>query len=520
MQAQADEVREIPRTPPFQVCLLVFVLASLLVLPFVLSLGMTKNLSHDEHQHVAAGALIAREGLLPYRDFPHFHTPYLAFAYAALFRMSDHLVMAARLLSVGCATALLGMLGAIAYSLFWARGRGFATLACAGTVLLGLTTTLFSQTAGHAWNHEPSLFLVVLAFLAHVAGLRAARSGWFVVSGLLLGLAIGTRLTCAPLVAPFGLALLLYPTAGWRWGRVLGFSGGLLLGLAGLFYFFAIVPEQTYFGNFDFAKVNITYRLASGEPRTMTLLTKLRFFFKVIVRLDAGLFLAGLLPLLAVFLALRGTAQRLRFELRFLLLLLPFLFLGSFVPSPLFDQYFLPLVPFLLLIGLYALASIPPESPWFRRTWAVGAAAVLLSLGMGWHGYRDLPDVFVLRKWDVLNMHARAQQLRSSIPRGRILTLAPIYPLEAGLSIYPAFSTGSVSWRVSPFVEPAKAARLGMISQASLEQALHDAPPQGVLLGVENIGEDLLSQYAHRHGYTPVPVPLDEGSKLWVEQRK
>ena len=191
---------------------LVFLVVSALVFPLVLGLGMTRGLSHDEHQHVAAGALIAREGLLPYRDFPHFHTPYLAFAYALLFRVSDHLLIAARLLSVLCATAILGVIGSIAYHLFRDRGKRFAALVCAGSVLLALTTRLFTETSGHAWNHEPSLFLALLAFAAHLAGLRSPGPRWFVASGALLGLAIGTRITCAPLVAPFGLALLFYPT--------------------------------------------------------------------------------------------------------------------------------------------------------------------------------------------------------------------------------------------------------------------------------------------------------------------
>src|SRR5437867_13395193 len=96
----------------------VFVIVAALVLPFVLTLGMTTGLSHDEHQHVTAGAVIAREGLLPYRDFPHFHTPYLPFLYALLFRATDHLLLAGRLFSVASSTAMVALLGSVAYSLF------------------------------------------------------------------------------------------------------------------------------------------------------------------------------------------------------------------------------------------------------------------------------------------------------------------------------------------------------------------------------------------------------------------
>jgi hypothetical protein len=495
-------------------CVPVFFLVCAFALPAVLGLGMTRGLSHDEHQHVAAGALIAREGLLPYRDFPHFHTPYLAYAYALLFCVTDHLLNAARLLSVLSATAMVGLVGTVAYHLFRERGKRFASLVCAGSMLLALTTTLFTETTGRAWNHEPSLLLSVLAFLAHVAGLRSARVGWFVASGALLGLAIGTRITCAPLIAPFGLALLLYPTCGWHRGRIIAFAIGMFLGLAGLIYFFVVAPEQTFFGNFDFARINIIYRFATGEPRTMTLLTKLRFFFKVIVRPDAALFVAGLLPLLAAYLANRRTDRRIRFELRFLLLLLPFVLIGALAPSPLFDQYFYPLVPFLLLTGLYAFASIRMESRWFRGTLRVGAAAVLLSAAMGVRAYADFGDFFALKKWRGTKLHEEVKELRSHVSRGPILTLAPIYPLEAGLAIYPSFSTGAFAWRISPYVEPAKAVRLGIVSPATLEQMLKVAPAAGVLVGLEKTGEQPLAGYAARNSYEA--VTLADKSQLWV----
>src|SRR5207248_10562117 len=56
-----------------------------LVLALVLTLGMTKRLDHDEHQFISSAVLLARDGLLPYRDYPYFHMPYLIAVYAALF---------------------------------------------------------------------------------------------------------------------------------------------------------------------------------------------------------------------------------------------------------------------------------------------------------------------------------------------------------------------------------------------------------------------------------------------------
>src|SRR5205085_8843685 len=64
----------------------------------LLSRSMHHDLDHDEHQFVASAALLARRGLLPYRDYPYFHTPGLVFVYAAIFKTcTSHLLLGARL---------------------------------------------------------------------------------------------------------------------------------------------------------------------------------------------------------------------------------------------------------------------------------------------------------------------------------------------------------------------------------------------------------------------------------------
>ena len=54
---------------------------------------------HDEHQFVASATLLARHGLLPYRDYPYFHVPYLVFVDAGLFRITPYLLLAAQFFS-------------------------------------------------------------------------------------------------------------------------------------------------------------------------------------------------------------------------------------------------------------------------------------------------------------------------------------------------------------------------------------------------------------------------------------
>lgn len=490
----------------------VFGLIVVLVFPLVLGLGMLRNLDHDEHQHLAAGALLAREGKVPYRDFPHFHTPYLALVYGALFRTTDRLLLAARLFSVGCATAMLGLLGTAVWALFRERVPGRALPAALLAVTLALATSLFAHTTGRAWNQEPALLFAFLAFLVH-AHAASRRWLWGIgLSGLLLGVAIGFRITYAPLLAPFGIALWFGGFAPSKWlGPAVCFGAGLAIGLSGLIYFFAIAPEQTWFGNFEFARMNVTYRLATGEPRTMTLPKKLRFFFKEVVRPDWPLFV-GFVG------SLGGTRRAWRswpFALRFLLLTLPFLLYGSIAPSPVFDQYFYPFVPFLILGAALALREIPHGSVWFPRAGWFAVVMTLVAVGLGARAYRRLHDLPKVADWAPMELHEEARQLHALLPPGRVLTLAPERVIEGGGTIYPAFGTGPFAWRISGFVEPARAARLGLITPQTLTAALEADPPAAIILGDEPRWEQPLTDYAAAHGY--VRTPWENGKRaLWL----
>ena len=83
------------------------VLAGCLV--FVFSRTMQRALDHDEHQFVASAVAWSRDGLLPYRDFPHFHMPYLVWLYGLGDLLTGRPYLVARLLSVAGAVATLGL---------------------------------------------------------------------------------------------------------------------------------------------------------------------------------------------------------------------------------------------------------------------------------------------------------------------------------------------------------------------------------------------------------------------------
>ena len=82
------------RLAPFSFRFLIL-FSALTILLLLFARAMFKRLDHDEHQFIASAALLARRSLLPYRDYPHFHMPYLIVIYAMLLKLTDHLLLAA-----------------------------------------------------------------------------------------------------------------------------------------------------------------------------------------------------------------------------------------------------------------------------------------------------------------------------------------------------------------------------------------------------------------------------------------
>src|SRR5258708_25884392 len=109
LSTDADAPSRRPR-----ISLLFFAIAFLLVF----ARSMFAALEVDEHSFVTTGALLARRSLLPYRDYHYNHMPTLILVYAGLFRMTDHLLLAARAFSALCAALTSVVIFRVAYGAF------------------------------------------------------------------------------------------------------------------------------------------------------------------------------------------------------------------------------------------------------------------------------------------------------------------------------------------------------------------------------------------------------------------
>jgi hypothetical protein len=477
--------------------------------------AMVEVLSHDEHQFVAAGWLLGEEGLLPYRDFPFHHLPNLALLYAVLGRLTPALLLNARLLSAafGLGTAVL----LYAYARRSLRGLGiWAEWALASCAVLALVLSpLFRYTSGRAWNHALPSLLSLAALWFHLAAGRSERPGRWLASGLLLGAAVGARASFLALLVPFGwFAYRSEGLAGGTGRRGLLYSlAGTFVGLAPALLFAAIAPRHFVYGNFIYPLQNAQYRRLLQHDDAMTLPSKLGYFSEEVL-LDPPHLLLAAAGIGLAWRALRGRPRErepgpARNETWLAAASSAALLVGGLIPTPSWYQYFYAPLPFALLA---LVTSLPRALPSPRAALAsaglfAGALVIMRAGSLGELGLLARPD-----DWEPLRVHRLGQAVRAQVGGGPILTVAPIVPLEGGLEIYPAFATGSLTWRVSPFMAAAARQEYGVIAPADLAAYLEAEPPSAILTGFEfdNEGFSLddpgglelpVEEYAREHGY-------------------
>jgi len=494
---------------------------------FALLLGanMQKSLDHDEHQFIAGGALLAQKGLLPYKDYAYFHMPYLAFAYAAIFKITAYRLLAARVFSTACAWLMLIAILLLAWRLFRGRHLLLRSLLSLGSAGLILTNPLFVYTSGKAWNHDATVLLILLAFLA--SGRSVKQNGcpkWLFLSGLLLGLATGVRLSAAPLALPF-LLMTLWPAPKPRSGtlrRPMTFGLGLLVGLLPAAFLFVLAPRQFLFGNLGYPHYNTLYRQQVGfvagdvSVIAMSIGGKLRYLARYVFSSPGNLLLLLAFVFFALYMPLTDLHRPgpYRFELTLSLLLIPFLLIGSFAPTPAFFQYFYALVPFALLSILYAMADLRERKA--KQNWSLALWVLILTLSCayGIKAYESIHTLFTPDDWLPMQVHRSGREIAEMVGAEPVLTLSPIFPLEGQVDIYPEFATGVFAWRVAPLVPYDTRREMGIISPTELTDLLASKPPGGILVGDEGGLEQPFVDYAEQNGYEA--RPLDDGHTLWV----
>ncbi len=495
----------------------ILVLVSALIFVALVLRILNYEMRKDEQLYVPPVSLL--DGSSLYRDFFYNHTPGSAWLFYGIGKLTggEHLLLAGRLGVLLGWIVLIAAIAGIGYALTRAR------LVTWCIVVLALANELFlSQPGMTATNNLLPLPLSLLGLGLFILAIRddEARPWLCGAAGFFLALAVAFKISAVAFILPAAVAAFLLPRAlvlrdRLRRGVLPMALGGLVGGLPVLYY---LATDPTRF----LAHVvryhtgpHASYMRLPGiadDGAAISPAAKLMLAYDI--WLSAGVAVA-LVAVAALVLAVArptdragdATAARLRDPALFVLGAALCGMVFAFIPTPGFPQYFaLPLICIPLALAVLYGGLAPARRPPFETVLlaATVVALVVVAPRLG----QFLPRAAHPERWTVMRVHddgrAIAARMQAAGAAGKVATLAPIYPLEGGLAVYPELATGPFAYRTGDITPPALAAQYRMTSPKTVGALLAADPPAALLLGFDAELEQPLLAYAEANGYQPV----------------
>ena len=181
------------------------------------------------------------------------------------------------------------------------------------------------------------------------------------------------------------------------------------------------------------------------------------------------------------------------------------------IAPPAFPQYFVPPLAGLPVLVALAIRSLPASArPVLLRALPAGIVLMLaVALPRLATGLADLRHPDRLTPARLSEGAAALSRLAApdGFATGPVATLSPLYPLQAGLPVYPELATGPFLWRVADHIAPELRAAYVMAGPQDLPQLFGKRPPAAILTGFDAMVEAPLEAWARANGYEPRPVP-------------
>lgn len=502
------------------------VIAGAVLALVLLVFAIGRGYNHDEEQFIAAGVL-AMDGTI-YRDFIYLQTPLYAELLGAVFTLfgdDGGYFLAARLLTWVLTLACCALLWQQAFRLTRNHLVGL------GTTLLFVTSTAVLAGIDSSRNDMAPCAAGIAGILLtlHALDRETMRRRTLALAGLLLALAVGLKLSW--FFAPLGVMLYVVLLDAERPVRsrllntalplMLGGTAGLILILSyavgawegfveGIFAYHVETPlawhrmigRESYFGAEHLAEF-LNRRVLSDT-------------------VFAGLILIAI-TLVAARQATLGPAirERLRGSRASLILLLAVLALiTGLLPRPPYIQYFHPFAALLALAAPFLFHALAPMCT-ARNSVFAGAVIVGCLPGAALLA-QATPKLLTPERWMVTRVAEASTSIRGELiaagTDGPVLTLSPIFVLEAGLEIYPELSAGPFFYRTGARLDPAEVEALNGVTPETLDSLLREQPPAAILVGKEpKLLEQRFIDYAVANGFQERRVPRFSDLRLWVK---
>lgn len=468
----------------------------------LISIGMCRLIDDDEGSYLLASQL-AMQGRIPYHDFAFCQmplTPYFYGAWIALFGTSWY---AARMLSAILTTGLSVLL--YIETERQAENRISALLA----VVLFISSSLVFGWCTLIKTYGLSMLFSFGAYmLADRACSEPRPASGSIVSGLLLGLATDTRLFYISLFPLFVLALLSAGPIDRRKRNAMLFAGGYVAAMLPLIAFLFVDAPAFWFGNLGIHAIRTKYGLIGNMTEKIAVVLRL-----VGLQTAEGGTSFQTLALLALNVSLFSYTRVKRIRVFLSLWIVLALGLVSLVPTPVYIQYFVTLVPFsivnailFLTIMWRTLKTIPLAQyvwTWMTVVLAVTyvAAAPLdacnyIGLASPWQLWPD--GEIRARRIDTIT-HVTTAVDALTQPGERVFSTWPGYAVGAHWQLPRGLESNLGSIKMGE-VSAVNLDAVGMMSRQTAEDLLRKHAVRVVVIGLLQTTWDLL-EVALGNGY-------------------
>ncbi|MHC4155703.1 MAG: hypothetical protein ACYST6_12380 [Planctomycetota bacterium] len=455
--------------------------------------GMTKPLGRDEQMYCTAGVLLA-QGKAIYTDFSYpSQMPCHPLLYAGLFRAfnTQHYLLVGRLTSVVCDILVMLLIVAIYRKVFGTFRTSGILLALAGAAMY-VFNPLVDYANGYAWNHDVVILCVILSFYLFVHTDSADRPKiWSTaVIGTLLTLATCMRITTALVQVLFFFFLLTRPAASakQRLKVVLPFLIATVLMLlwpawvilgAWRPFLLNLVRIPTLYGEW-LHEIGMVH----SKPELIYACLTTPGYLLLIVT-------AVCVCLMAFRQRRKMTVSCTRSMLLAVLLVLTF-FVIALIPPTMWRQYLATPVPFIIVGLAYPLRYLRTlggdknaQQHFHASAGLTAVCAIVAVVSYPVVLYRT-PVLLAPEAWVPIRLHRTSEDIaQQARPPKRALTLAPLFALEGGCTIYSELSAGPIVYRIADSLTPAERATTHTVGPEALPVLIESRPPSVVLLGVE-----------------------------------
>lgn len=352
-----------------------FVIAFGIQLAFFIPLSLNRIIAGDEGFYLIAAREVTY-GALPYLDFFYPQMPFLPFVYGGWMEVFGASWKSARIFAALMSAAigwLLFLRVATLYGIRW----GYLSLCLFSTSQFVFPWYLIAK------SYSLSTLLLFGSYVVFVNRLSMPTKLQYALAGLLLGLAVNTRLYFGATLIVFGLSCIRLPR-GERGTALFSFFTGTGVTFIPDIYFLLVAFDSFWFSNIGYHLLRSSLSLARSFRQKRTIL------LTIIGARSTSKFTGVQFPMVMVLshLGMLGMFFR-KQEVDLALYIALVLIFTSFVPTPSYVQYFCVVLPFLLLGLVWLLREM------MRTRGMLRVANVVICVGLAIQYFGVVPaDVY------------------------------------------------------------------------------------------------------------------------------